>query len=58
MTLEGCFSSLNFASSYLQEIATNQTYPTDVLFTEETTFTRLGTFNIHNAPLWALHIAQ
>ncbi|GFU53973.1 uncharacterized protein TNCV_3442571 [Trichonephila clavipes] len=44
---------LNFATWYLQQTAENQTFPADVLFTDEATFTRSGMFNMHNSHLWA-----
>ncbi|GFX20077.1 uncharacterized protein TNCV_1436371 [Trichonephila clavipes] len=43
---------LNFATWYLQQTAGNQTFPADVLFTDEATFTRSGMFNMHNSHLW------
>ncbi|GFU34270.1 uncharacterized protein TNCV_4976271 [Trichonephila clavipes] len=43
---------LNFAFWYLHQTAENQTFPADVLFTDEATFTRPCMFNMHNSYLW------
>ncbi|PRD19029.1 UNVERIFIED_CONTAM: hypothetical protein NCL1_58654 [Trichonephila clavipes] len=46
-------SRLNFATWYLQQTEENQTFPADVLFTEEATFLLSGMFNMHNSHLQA-----
>lgn len=44
---------VTFARWYLQQAAAIPTFPADVFFTDECTFTRSGMFNTHNAHLWA-----
>jgi len=53
ITPDDYLPSLNFARWYLQQTAANPTFPADVLFTDEATFTRSGMFNIHNSHLRA-----
>ena len=51
MIPDNYLSRSNFTHWYVLKIAAEQTFPLDVLFTDETIFTQSATFNVHNSHL-------
>ena len=45
---------LNFVRWMLQSITNNPQFLNSVLFTDEASFTREGTFNTHNEHVWSM----